>query len=128
MKQLCDHTDEERAQHNAEATGDCFEAAGNAFIDANYHDRGEGWILCHGNVTIQRGEFAGERTGHAWLELPERGLCLDLTNGRKLDLPQRLYYALGKINADDVQRYDWERARAALIGQGHYGPWHNLGE
>lgn len=127
MTQLCDMTTEEQEQHNAAATGNCFQAAADAFIDANVLGSGACWELCHGTVTIQGGPFKGERTGHAWLELPAQGLCLDLTNGRRVDMPQATYYALGHINPNTVQRYDWQRARSALIATGHYGPWHNLG-
>ena len=71
-----------------EGNGDCYQAAGrlimNFFGDKNHK-------LVHGMVNGQ-GALSGKRYGHCWVE--SRNTVLDHSNGRKLEVPTKVYYAL----------------------------------
>ena len=47
---------------------------------------------------------------------------IDRSNGREVDMPAALYYAIGRITA--ARRYNAQEAGEAMFVQQHYGPWH----
>lgn len=102
--------------------GDCYRAAWRVAVIE------EGWTLVHGLVTGQ-GPVEGVRFGHAWLErrIEVDGhpvwVVRDVANGKDVELPRALYYAVGDVRAEEVARYDADEARRRAIKTGHYGPW-----
>ena len=131
-------------------SGDCYQAAFNALQGkiryAKPDDSGH-WLLCHGTVTGQ-GQVAGVRFGHAWIEYvdidPDYGvskakkayrakfdktvdngltfkIVVDRSQGRNLELPAALYYAIGHIS--DVHRYTYHEAVTMLADETIFGPW-----
>ncbi len=63
--------------------------------------------LVHGMVNGQ-GALEGMRYGHCWVE--SRNTILDHSNGRKLELPIDVYYAIGRINPKECKYYTPEEA------------------
>ena len=102
------------------ATGDCYEAAAQYMMSRCM--MGEcNLVLLHGEVMGQ-GHLEGTTFGHAWVL--DGGNVVDKSNGRDLQLPQQLYYAIGQIdNIGNVHEYTWEEARRMLVDFEHYGPW-----
>lgn len=102
------------------ATGDCYEAAGKYMMD-NCMMGGCNLILVHGEVQGQ-GHLDGVTYGHAWVL--DGGTVIDVSNGRNLQLPQEIYYAIGQIdNIGNVHEYTWEEARRLIVDFEHWGPW-----
>lgn len=99
----------------APVTGDCFSAAANlAIIKMPFAQ------IVHGIVT-GTGPLEGVRFAHAWVE--HDGYVFDHSNGRELCLPQTMYYKVGQITEDGVNRYKPIQAQRMMLSSGHYGPW-----
>ena len=102
--------------------GDCYPAGGrlimNFFGDKNHK-------LVHGMVNGQ-GALEGKRYGHCWVE--SRDTVLDHSNGRKLEVPKQVYYALGRINPKECKYYTAEEAAKFMVEEGHWGPWEMTGD
>ena len=106
--------------------GNCYEVAALTVILDSHH------TLCHGFV-IGQGPLEGMKIGHAWTEhvetmgAPERQyempMVTDHSNGRSIIVPQPLYYYFGRIDPEEVRRYEPREARALMRQHGHYGPW-----
>lgn len=84
--------------------------------------------VVHGVVTGSAGTpVAGLRFVHAWVEapgpLPEFPNVLDHSNGRQIELPAALYYAVGNIDGRTVERYDIHALRRRMVRFKHFGPW-----
>lgn len=47
----------------------------------------------------------------------------DYSNGRKIELPQAVYYGLGRIDKADARYYTITEMRKTSLKFGHYGPW-----
>lgn len=47
----------------------------------------------------------------------------DTSNGQRRELPRDAYYALGRIDPEEVVRYSPEDSRRHALRSGHYGPW-----
>ena len=119
--------------------GDCYEAAGKYMMDQCMNNDCN-LILVHGEVGGQ-GALSGTRYGHAWVE--QGGTIIDKSNGRNLQMPKAIYYAIGAIASPDMSKwgtpgslddpdlfsggnlhkYTWEEAREKIIESGHWGPW-----
>lgn len=105
--------------------GDCFEVHGKAILH-----RSETGMLCHGTVEHPK---VG-RHWHCWIEkqmeLPAPvgvvtlDVCLDISNGRDIELPLVVYYAAGSVA--DVKRYAPDEAVAMMVERGTFGPWHTV--
>ena len=104
------------------ANGDCYEAAGRYMMDkCQFGGDCTGWVLVHGEVMGQ-GDIDGITFGHAWVE--SNGMVIDKSNGRDLQLPASLYYAVGKIDEiGNVVKYSWPDARDKILEFEHWGPW-----
>ncbi len=100
--------------------GDCYEAAGKYMMD-NCMFGCSNMILVHGEVMGQ-GALAGTTFGHAWVL--NGGTVVDMSNGRNLQLPQEVYYALGQVDRiGNIYEYTWEEARQLIVDFEHWGPW-----
>ena len=102
--------------------GDCYEAGGklimNFFGDKNHK-------LVHGMVNGQ-GSLEGKRYGHCWVE--SRDTILDHSNGRKLEIPKPVYYAMGRINPKECKYYTPEESAKFILDTGQWGPWEMSGD
>ena len=106
----------------ANASGDCYEAAARYMMsECQFGNNDCDLILVHGEVGGQ-GALEGLTYGHAWVL--SRGLVIDKSNGRDLEMPQPIYYAIGQINyIDNTIEYTWEEARKKILEYKHWGPW-----
>ena len=104
------------------AGGDCYQAAGRYMMDNCLEvDRCDELILVHGEVAGQ-GPLEGLTFGHAWVL--DGGMVIDKANGRDLQVPQVLYYAIGQIDyIGNTIEYTWEEARKHILEYEHWGPW-----
>lgn len=102
------------------ATGDCYQAAGRLMTSLP-----DGHTLVHGMVNGQ-GALEGKRFGHAWVESDDT--VLDHSNGRKLEIPKAVYYALGRIEEDENKYYDRDEALKWILKAKHWGPWEMSGD
>ena len=111
-------------------SGDCYEAAGRWMTTEFDTD----CYLIHAEV-IGQGPLEGVPYGHAFI------LCgdtvLDYSNGRKIEMPKFIYYALGKIEATvyfdpnkgmverdpKIYQYTREEMTNWIMETGHWGPW-----
>ena len=107
--------------NEAVTLGDCYQAAGR-LITALNDDKA---TLVHGMVNGQ-GDLEGKRFGHAWVET--NGTVLDHSNGRKLEIPKSVYYALGGIDPKDNKYYSTEDALTWTLKSKHWGPWEMTGD
>lgn len=106
------------------ATGDCYEAAFKFIMDeCNLTpENSKRYILVHAEVMGQ-GEIEGITFGHAFV-VKDRTLVIDRSNGRNLEMPAFIYYAIGQINdIGNEHQYTWEEARQKAMESGTYGPW-----
>ena len=102
--------------------GDCYQAGGKLIMDM-FGDKEH--KLVHGMVNGQ-GALEGMRYGHCWVE--SRNTILDHSNGRKLEIPKDLYYAIGRINPKECKYYTPEEAAKFMVDEGHWGPWEMSGD
>ena len=101
--------------------GDCYEASGKYIMDECMFGDDCSLILVHGEVAGQ-GALDGVTFGHAWVL--DGGTVIDKSNGRNLQLPQSLYYGLGRIDQiGNTHQYTREQARKMITDNEHWGPW-----
>lgn len=100
--------------------GNCFQVAYRTFSTLWY--RGN-YRLVHGMIDGQ-GPVKGLRFVHAWVENIDTGMVIDntLPEGKRL-LPQRDYYSLAHVQADQLSKYTTEQVLEYAINTGIYGPW-----
>jgi hypothetical protein len=95
--------------------GDCYRQAYHRLMEL--HGEAEPGIeLCHGWITNPNGTF-----GHAWVELQGGQWVIETTAGGAA-FEADYYHATLKVSG--VIRYSPLAARVAMIGHGHFGPWH----
>lgn len=106
--------------------GDCYESAVKHMMD-HYLLSGEGrkkddMTLVQAEVTGQ-GPISGMKYGHSWVERGDT--VYDKSNGRDIEIPKSIYYAIGKIseNPKKHHRYTWDQVKKKIHENGHYGPW-----
>ena len=102
------------------ATGDCYQAAGRLMTKL----RGD-HTLVHGMVNGQ-GALEGKRFGHAWVETNDT--VLDHSNGKKLEVPKDLYYAIGGVRKEDNKYYNTDESLKWILKAKHWGPWEMSGD
>ena len=102
--------------------GDCYEAAGKYMMDnCQFGAEDCSLVLVHGEVEGQ-GPIAGISFGHAWIL--DGATVVDKSNGRDLQMPQMIYYAVGQIDRiNNIHEYSWEEVREKILDYGHWGPW-----
>ena len=101
--------------------GDCFEAAYKTLYDV-FRDHPEAKLV-HAIVTGQ-GDIKGVQHGHAWVEIGDT--VLDFSNGRSIEMPKQIYYAIGNVdpsNPNEYKTYDFKEMADISMDQGTYGPW-----
>ena len=106
--------------------GDCYEAAGKLaleFIRGKF-PKAE---LVHG-VALNSLDYMP--MGHAWVEVGNT--CYDYSNGRKLKVSKKLYYAQGAIKELMKKGYKQARYKGMEVGTSvlkykHWGPWESTG-
>jgi len=98
--------------------GDCYCASGSYLMDNALKQ--PNLILVHGEVTGQ-GRIAGIKFGHAWIEDGE--MVIDVSKGKKLELPKVFHYALGQIDESKLFKYNLEQMREKVLETGQWGPW-----
>ena len=113
-----------KRKKSGDALGDCYEAAFKFIMDeCNFTpENSKRYILVHAEVMGQ-GEIEGTTFGHAFV-VKDHALVIDRSNGRNLEMPAFLYYAIGQINdIGNEHQYTWEEARQKALEIGTYGPW-----
>jgi tRNA nucleotidyltransferase/poly(A) polymerase len=110
----------EVAASRANSGGDCYEAAGRYMMNNCRVNSKCGMKLVHAEVTGQ-GEIEGLKYGHAFV-LDDRGTVIDRSNGRNIEMPKEIYYAIGHIGSN-VHEYTWDEARQKMLEFEHWGPW-----
>ena len=101
--------------------GDCFEAAYKKLYEV-FRKNPEAKLV-HAIVTGQ-GEIKGVQHGHAWVEIGD--MVLDYSNGRTIEMPKQIYYAVGNVdpsNSDEYKTYSFKEMADISMDQGTYGPW-----
>lgn len=98
--------------------GDCFvEAVNNAMADNSLY-------VVHGVVNGQ-GALEGLVFPHAWNET-EDGYVIDTSNGHDICMPSVAYYAIGRIDRENVRKYDYMQMTQEVVRTGTYGPWDDM--
>ena len=113
----------------ASRLGDCYEAAGRYMLD-NCHKKN--LLLVHAEVTGQ-GRIDGVQYGHAFVL--DGDTVIDVSNGRNVRMPKKVYFLLGKIGEFDLKTEDIDTSRAnmhtytcdqfreKISKHEHWGPW-----
>ena len=104
-----------------EGMGDCYQAGGRLIMNFFGDKRHK---LVHGMVNGQ-GALEGKRYGHCWVE--SSNTVLDHSNGRKLEIPKNVYYALGRVKPSQCKYYAPKEAAKFMSEKGHWGPWEMSG-
>ena len=79
--------------------------------------------LCHGLVTGQ-GAIKGVKYNHCWCEDTKSGNIIDMTMPEFFqNVAIEVYYYMGKVDKDDVFKYDMDQVTAKASEFGTYGPW-----
>jgi len=125
--------------------GDCFESAVRVMNEVLSSEDKKTAKICHG-VPMGQGKIEGIRFDHAWVEVTRKTdfgdadpsnpqvkfmmerfstqvIVYDYSNGRELQMPRELYYAIGQIDSDDVKRFSAQEAYNQMSEKGFYGPW-----
>lgn len=113
-----------RRKSKPQAKGDCYEAAFKFIMDECLltPENENRYILVHAEVMGQ-GAIAGTTFGHAFV-VRDRSTVVDRSNGRNLEMPAFLYYAIGQISdIGNEHQYTWKEAREKANDVGTYGPW-----
>tara|TARA_R110001592_G_scaffold227273_1_gene483452 strand:+ start:2707 stop:3171 length:465 start_codon:yes stop_codon:yes gene_type:complete len=102
--------------------GDCYPAGGRLIMEffGDKHHK-----LVHGMVNGQ-GSLQGVRYGHCWVE--SKDTVMDHSNGKKLEIPTIVYYALGGIDKKECKYYTPEQAAKFMVDTGNWGPWEMSGD
>jgi transposase len=101
--------------------GDCFEAAYKKLYEV-FREHPEAKLV-HAIVTGQ-GPIKGVQHGHAWVEIGDT--VLDYSNGRTIEMPKQIYYAVGNVdpnNSKEYKTYSFKEMADISLDQGTYGPW-----
>lgn len=100
----------------ASTGGDCYE------VNAKYvtSKNGKNIKLVHGVAILQTDR---KPFGHCWIEKGNK--VLDFSNGRKINIDKKLYYALGQIPVKGykIHKYTPKEVLEKIIKYEHWGPW-----
>jgi len=108
-----------------EATGNCYQAAGEFLMDKAFGGEHEGLVLVHGRPTLQVEPFC--EYGHAWIEYEvpfgdgTMTMCRDVERG--VEFPVFMFYSVGNIDPDQCFRYTYPDLARWVTETGHWGPW-----
>ena len=100
--------------------GDCYMANGRFVMRKMNEPDEKKWRLCHGVGILQTD---GKPFGHAWVEYGNK--CIDKSNGKSIELPKKVYYALGNIpvKGHKIYKYSPEETGLKMVRNKHWGPW-----
>ena len=100
--------------------GDCYMANGRIVMGKISASDSKKWKLCHGVGILQTD---GKPFGHAWVEYGNK--CIDKSNGNDINIPKKLYYALGNfpVKGYKIYKYSPEEAGLKMVKNKHWGPW-----
>ena len=104
--------------------GDCYEAAFKFIMDeCLFTPANESrYTLVHAEVMGQ-GPLEGTTFGHAFV-VKDGAVVVDKSNGRNLEMPAFLYYAIGQISdIGNEHQYSWAEAKGKASKYKTYGPW-----
>jgi hypothetical protein len=73
-----------------------------------------------------QGSLEGMRYGHCWVE--SKDTVLDHSNGKKLEIPTKVYYALGRVDPAECKYYSPKEAARFMSEEEHWGPWEMSGD
>ena len=111
------------------ATGDCYEAAAKYILSIGNSMYGgtpgaaSSLRVVHAEVAGQ-GPLEGTTFGHGFVVDMATDVVIDKSNGRDLQLPRMLYYAIGGIEEiGNYHVYTYDETVAKMLQSGHYGPW-----
>ena len=111
------------------ATGDCYEAAAHYILSIGNSMYG-GTPGAASNLRVVHAEVAGQGPlegttfGHGFVVDMAADMVIDKSNGRDLQLPRMLYYAIGGIDEiGNYHEYTYDETVAKMLQTGHYGPW-----
>jgi len=137
MKSFNEHIAEATKRKNyKKGTGDCMVAAANLLMmtaqfgkaatgtNLESKDAKAGKIVMVHALVYGQGPVKGQRFAHAWVEDAET--VYDHSNGKRIEIPKSVYYAIGNIKTNEVGtyfRYTFEQMRKKMLSAGHYGPW-----
>jgi hypothetical protein len=109
-------------RRQAASGGDCYEANGQYFMErAIFPGKEKNLRLVHGEVTGQA-SMEGVNYGHCWVE--DGDTVIDMSNGKNVRMPKKVYYALGNIDRNDnMHVYTPEQFRKKVLDYQHWGPW-----
>ena len=96
--------------------GDCYDAAYKYITTHN----DPSLRVVHGMVDGQ-GPLKGIRYDHAWIEKGD--MVIDTSNGKNLEIPKIVYYAIGNIKENQLIRYTQKEAMAASLKSGRTSGW-----
>lgn len=101
--------------------GDCYIVGYNYFM--KNHSSNPNLRLCHGLVTGQ-GKIAGIKYNHCWVEDVKTETVYDMTMPEFFqNVNTNVYYYMGKINPNDVFKYDFDEVIKKADEEQTYGPW-----
>ena len=105
-----------------EATGLCFEVAGEWFMDQCLAGRGDDMRLCHGIPTLQVPPYI--QFWHGWVEIWTEPLIV-VRNDKNPEarIPRDLFYAIGQIDPARVRRYTFADLKHWATKTNSWGPW-----
>lgn len=137
MKSFNEHIAEATKRRNyKKGTGDCMVAAANLLMmtaqfgkaatgtNLESKDAKAGKIVMVHALVYGQGLVKGQRFAHAWVEDAET--VYDHSNGKRIEIPRSVYYAIGNIKTNEAGtyfRYTFEQMRKKMLSAGHYGPW-----
>lgn len=117
------------------AKGDCYEAAAKYILGLSQLHMGiggkaagevaaaAGLILVHAEVMGQ-GPMEGIPFGHGFVVDTKRDIVIDRSNGRDIQMPRPIYYAIAQIDEiGNYHEYTPQEMMENMIKYKHYGPW-----
>jgi len=107
----------EAMKKNIGVGGDCYLANAKHFQDMADDD--ENLVLVHGYVISQTQQRV--KYDHCWIENDDT--VFDFSNGRELEIPKQVYYALGHIKDSESFKYNEKELRKKVLKYKTWGPW-----
>jgi hypothetical protein len=99
--------------------GDCYKAAYNAVQELAAI--GQSPTLVHGTIVPLSGPNADQTIRHAWVELEDACVCVEVSNGQQEPFGKPSYYSI--LKAQTIAKYTPAQAAKMVEDTGHYGRW-----
>lgn len=110
-----------KKKKSKQVLGNCYEAAGKYMLEASIGN--ENFILVHAEVMGQ-GQLQGTTFGHAFVVDIAQNIVIDKSNGRNLELPSPLYFAIGNIyDIGNYFEYTRKQMLENMLKYETWGPW-----